>query len=218
LTIFFRKNSLQNQRGFSLIELLVSIAIFTILSGIVMFSFSDVRKHDELRESSEQLSSYLRQAQNLAMTGQKVNGSNPPKGGYGIYIDILSASRTYQLFADYVGASPACDSDKPNERYDGELCGDRIIQGGSHTLKNNVNYYKIKVTKADGSIVEVNDLINIVFKPPKPVPYVAYGANSSSSGLTVEIYLQHQKTHQCRKVTVIGPSGQINEQQLDTCP
>jgi len=230
----------------TLIELIISFGIFAIICAFMIMGFRDVRKHDELRESAQELASNLRLAQNLAMTGQKAGGS-VPIGGYGIHINrfitVNNPGEQYKIFADFASINSAgnCVAGA-NERFDNDLdlpntCEsaanrDVVVFNPTYSLKNNVKFYKITISDVPPAGPPLLDIgyLDITFKPPKPVPFVGYdmvsgGRDSSDplystytqSGRTVEIFLKHATTNQCRKVTIIGPSGQISE-EFATCP
>jgi type II secretory pathway pseudopilin PulG len=216
-------------------ELLIAIAIFTILSGIVLMGFRQVRKLDELKQSSLELVSRLREAQNLAMTGQltkTATGTEVPIGGYGLHLNLSQTK--YQIFADFqyyntdISTGVGC-KDGANERYDNDpvivnKCIDEKVNNIDYALNNNVKFDTVEI---DGIVQNPLLLLDITFKPPKPVPFVGYGESDearmpgeSKPGSTVEICLKHQTTGKYRKITVIGASGQINEEPINTstCP
>lgn len=58
------------QRGTTLIEVLISVAVFSIITGIVLFGFMDSKKVQDLRAASNQLVADLRQIQTLALANQ----------------------------------------------------------------------------------------------------------------------------------------------------
>lgn len=58
-------------KGFSLIELLISITIFGILVGIGMASYNEFNKTQTLKQAALNLKNDLRVAQNKALSGEK---------------------------------------------------------------------------------------------------------------------------------------------------
>ena len=102
--------NLKERKGYTLLELIISISIFAIISVVVINNFRQGEKMDDLRTGSIELVNNFREAQNLGMSGQIVNicnggdnNLNPcnndtdctgegscglvPVGGYGISID-----------------------------------------------------------------------------------------------------------------------------------
>ncbi|HRY52530.1 MAG TPA: prepilin-type N-terminal cleavage/methylation domain-containing protein [Candidatus Portnoybacteria bacterium] len=83
----------QKHRGFTIIELLVVMAIIVVLSSVVMAGYWTGQKRYDVSRSTQQLISSLRQAQNMALSGRTYSASVPT--GYGFY--SLSSSQ-YCLF------------------------------------------------------------------------------------------------------------------------
>lgn len=76
-----------NQKGFTLVEMIVVIVIFAFVSAILLFRYSDFSTAITLRNLSQEVALSIRKAQMLATS---VRGSNPNDAfdatkGYGIY-------------------------------------------------------------------------------------------------------------------------------------
>lgn len=207
----------------TLIELLISLAVFGILAGMFAWNFDRFRQNDNVQRDAEQLMADLRQAQNMAMTGQRVEGF-VPIGGYGLHMNLDASETTYQLFADrerYV-VPASCESNR-NERYDpgGILSGgaalpdcltsgtnDDLAVGPAVTLSKDVYIESVLVGAGETS----EQVVDIAFQPPKPIPWVGTGfLTNEASTATVKINLCHHITNICRRITVIGVTGQISE-------
>ena len=65
---YLRKSTIDNNRGFTLIELILIIVIIAILSTFVFFPDDDDQSHVSLRAKAEQIASAIRYAQNLGFT------------------------------------------------------------------------------------------------------------------------------------------------------
>lgn len=70
IIMFFR-----NSRGFTLIEILVAIAIFAILSSIMLLNFRGDAKTKELKNNCQQVVDALKQVQTMALSGQQVKNN-----------------------------------------------------------------------------------------------------------------------------------------------
>lgn len=66
----------KNRGGYSLLELIITISIFVIISTIVMNNFRQGQKIDDLRTGAVELVSNFREVQTLGMSGQVVNVCN----------------------------------------------------------------------------------------------------------------------------------------------
>jgi prepilin-type N-terminal cleavage/methylation domain-containing protein len=97
---FFKKNL----RGFTLTEILVTIAIIVILSGLIIANSGTGQSQLALSRSANKLAQDIRRAQEMAMSAKECDecGGVVPKR-YGIY--MTKDSNEYILFADYPGDS-----------------------------------------------------------------------------------------------------------------
>jgi prepilin-type N-terminal cleavage/methylation domain-containing protein len=216
------------KKGFTLIEVLVSMAIFTILFGFTIAAFQQTRKIERLRGSTLQLVSDLQKAQNYASTGIAQSGT-VPVGGYGVHLEKNATS--YKIFADVAsvktGSPCTCDSSnsRENQRYDDFIsgfcpaCPDPLV--GETKLQSNVIIYSIV-----DSLLGLQDYLDVAFKPLSRQPFVGYGKDAefrdpasgtydSKSGRTVEIKFKLKDSNICRKVTVRGSIGQFIESSTD---
>lgn len=150
----------KNINGFTLVEMLVVMAIIGIISVVTLANYRQEEKKLSLSRSAQRLAQDFRSAEEMAMAGEKFYGQFP-LGGYGIY--LIKDSNSYILFAD-------CDAD--GKYGAGNLtCSD--CTGGP--CVPNVYTEKIKdLTLEDG--VLISDLapisvfsdLNIVILPPDP--------------------------------------------------
>ena len=79
----------KNKKGFSLIELMIVIAIISIMAGIILSSTSQGRTKHELETAMREVAAGIRGAQNNALSGKR-SGSNRPchfafKAGANLY-------------------------------------------------------------------------------------------------------------------------------------
>jgi Tfp pilus assembly protein FimT len=168
------------KRGFTIIELLVSLGIFIIITTMVVANFRAGSRGDDLRISAEAMVSNLRKAQNMALAGQPTNDIIPP-GGYGLYFNLATPDR-YVIFAD-VNGNLAYDS--------GEALVDGLV-----TLPR-----EVRITSVSPVIIST-----VVFKPPKPTIYINGGPTEAALSVTIK----HTSSEQTRTVTVNRVSGRID--------
>ncbi len=148
-------------KGFTLVELLISIAIIGILTAAVIVSSPTAKHGFALMRSSQGLAQDIRRAQVKAVAMKEIGGESPK--GYGIYL-TTSASSSYILFADQ------------DANYIYENAIDTLIE----TIDLET-YVKI-------SALLPGSPLNIVFEPPNPTVWVN---NSSSSSSTITLYLEN---------------------------
>lgn len=83
------------KRGFTLLELLISIGIMGLLVGFSSLAYLNVQKNSDLSNQTSQLVNSIRQAQSYAMTGQTGVSHN----FYNSHAKLVSASRIEILSA-----------------------------------------------------------------------------------------------------------------------
>lgn len=89
-----KKNN--RQSGFTIIEMLVSIAIVGAISGLFLANYQGTNKTAKLVGAAQKLVSDIRLAQNFCLGLKKVSASEP--GGWGIY--AVAGASSYIIFAD----------------------------------------------------------------------------------------------------------------------
>jgi len=113
----FFKKIYKSNKGYTIIEMLVSISIIAVISGVFFMNYKTADKQFLLDQGVQQLASDLRQAQNYAL-GQKEFNGTPPAGGWGIYfLETPPANQHYVLFADANGNNLFDGSDGTGENF-----------------------------------------------------------------------------------------------------
>jgi prepilin-type N-terminal cleavage/methylation domain-containing protein len=140
------------KKGFTVIELVVSVAIISMVTAIFLVNYRSVNRRSDLTMISQKLVTDIRIAQNysLGLARYGLSGtSNIPSGGWGVYFDLQNyGNNKYIIFAD----------DNANGVYDiGEA---------------NVNYGAATMDLPDNIIIQslsVGYRANVTFLPPDPV-------------------------------------------------
>ena len=194
-------------KGFTLVELLVSISIIGVITGMMMANFRGGQQSAEVRLASDILVGQIRSVQTSALTGRLVSvcsggaedldvcePKSPPvscsggvcqkrgPAGYGIRFSTETPT-SYLLFYD-------TDDDR---RYDaGEELGDSP-------------YVSTNAVLFQGS--DAGSPVDLVYTPPFGQLFV----NGSASGpTTVSLTLGHQFGNLTRHVNVYRLSGKID--------
>lgn len=79
------------EKGFTLMEVVVVIAVLGAIAAITLASFYIIQKRSELNNNANELANILKLAQNLSITSEQ-------ESQYGVYFDTSSAPNRYILF------------------------------------------------------------------------------------------------------------------------
>lgn len=165
-------------KGFTLMELMVSISIFGVISGVVIANLHDGTLRGEVALGASTLVEAIREANSRTASGEVVSicslgadggrvcpasGCAPggtcvevlPLGGFGIFLDQNNQTE-YTLFADI----------NNNFAYD---AGENIRRG-KFIVSGNVRI---------NSFTPIGSSLNITFRPPKPKGYINGGTIDS---------------------------------------
>lgn len=104
------KQSYTHQKGFTLVELLVSITIFSVITTMAVFSNSQFNSSVLLTNLAYEIAISVRQAQVYGVTVRK-NASGGFDSAYGIHFDLATPSK-YVLFEDKAPQDHICDSNE----------------------------------------------------------------------------------------------------------
>jgi prepilin-type N-terminal cleavage/methylation domain-containing protein len=136
---------IKKQHAFTLIELIISIFIITMITGLFLANYHSANERQELIMAAQKLASDIRLAQSHSLGAKEFKG-NVPLGGWGVRFVLDSSD--YIIFADDDGDfSYTGVSDKHDETN---------LPGGI-----TINQFIGKTTPVD-----------IVFLPPDPVTYI----------------------------------------------
>jgi prepilin-type N-terminal cleavage/methylation domain-containing protein len=180
-------------RAFSLIELLVVIGIFTVISALVLANHSRFNSSVLLGSLAYDIALSVREAQ---VYGVSVRGvSNNFQAGYGIH---FSSPNSYILFADTYPAGT------PNKKYDPQ---DTIVS--TYTLSNGHSISRF--CGVNGNVQDCSDngaitSLDIVFLRPEPDATIS----STASGPYAEGVITVSSGGGGTRTITVGSTGQIS--------
>jgi prepilin-type N-terminal cleavage/methylation domain-containing protein len=202
-------SAVSRRRGFTLVEMLISLSIFAVVTAFATANFRVGQQGDELRLSARNVASLIRRARTQTVAGFSVyychggaddgklcpldSGISCGEGAceddippaYGINISVAEGEeREVRIFADT----------NDNGRYDdGEAIRVDSISPGPFVSITGVD-------PVDG------DSLDILFDPPKPT--TKFNNDIADTIATVE--LQHQHTSNVATITINRVSGLIS--------
>lgn len=164
------------QNGFTLVELIVSIFIVALMSGLFLANYHSANKRSELGMIKQKLASDIRLAQNYSLGSKTYDGLNLPGGGWGAHFDLADPIH-YIIFAD----KAAFGFPNGNQAYD---AGEAIE---TKTLPDGISINALSPA----------NVVDIVFFPPDPVTYV------NGSAITgAQIVLKEEMNNSTAVITV----------------
>ncbi len=175
---------MKGEKGFTLVELMVSITIFVVISGVVVANLRGGMLRDELTLGATNLTEAIREAHNRTVSGELVGGELP-LGGFGIYLN-QNAPAEYIIFADLNG--------------DLAFTIDEEVRRSKFILSSNVSLQSL--TPSSGNA------LTITFRPSKPTGYI----NGAITASSADIVLKHKFLQSNRTVHFERVSGAVGAQ------
>lgn len=185
---------MKKPNGFTMIEVVVMLAIVAAISGAVLFSFGGLNEGGALNRSARELALSIRQAQNTSLTVKKINVGNPPTTQIpqAVGLQLTRQQNIYFLYADL---------DNPtNYKYNSPPDGK--IDNQDQSFLRNIQIDSL--TDSGGSSYQT---VNVVFVAPEASLYLT-DSSGNSIGNVLNIVLKAPTTGQTRTL-IIRTSGQI---------
>lgn len=161
-----RKNPRDFPSGFTMIEIVIILAILVMISSILFANFPTFSERVQLQRSAQDLAVAMRKAQNMAFAVRQANdpdGNSSTPDSFGIY--LKKVDNFYKSFADFPGGSnkdkifnpPSPPPPPPGERPDTVL---ETISFQKGITVSDITYF----TAAGGSSV---DDLHVTFSVPE---------------------------------------------------
>lgn len=211
--ILFRRCR-SGHRAFTLFEALVSIAIFTILTSVLLVKNNQFRGTTALNNLSYEIALIVRQAQVYGLSVTKdveSTGDQAFQRAYGIHVPLTGSNSQFMFFVDRnnnsvydPGAGPGVPGD------DLEL----------FTLRNGTTIYKVcldiglATERCTAILPDASNHIEVLFRRPLPDARFrgVFGTITYSSASNASIFLR-SNSGLCREVYVTS-AGQIGVHEV----
>lgn len=182
------------KNGFSLIEMLIALAIVAVISVMVSISVSSLNDKKRLEQGTANFLSLMQLTQSNALSGYvSIELAIAPNIGYGIHFDYPDLG-DYFVFIDQANEEVAGDVDY---KYDAEF--DKIIE--NHILPSGVSF-KDCVYAGSPTIVTGNIYgCDIVFLNQKDYAYVRIDS-SLAAGVINTFILEDVETGEQKNISI----------------
>lgn len=193
-------------KGFTLVELGISLAIVTLITGVVLANYGAFSSATQLSNLAYDVALSMRKAQAYGISVRQVAGS--ADFAYGLYIPTTAAgATTYILFADL----------NKNSRYDGNAsctsgteCLERYVLTQGISIKEACVSGPVSLCTTAGTITSFTTLF---LRPDPDARFIiqtttsVYDLNAASGG---EIYFRIENPQGSSRVIRVLQSGQIS--------
>lgn len=173
-------------RGMTLVELIVVLAIFMIILGITIFDYSGFKSSVSIQNLADDIALSIRKSQSFAIGSRSLLNGGSVSNGYGVHFmttanqgnPLLGSNKSFIIFSDMddgkdydnkSGVGYICGNSSPNTQND---CLEII------TIKS---IAKITDIKVDGSSIDSGSSVDVVFRRPNPDALFCYKKSSGSS-------------------------------------
>ncbi len=209
-------NKIKN--GLTLVELLVVVSIFLVITGVTIFNYGDFRSNVSLQNLTDDIALSVRKAQSFAIGARSSSMTGTFDNSFGIHFslsdtneDIEGNNKSFLMFS-----VPLSESKKYDYSGNG-LCGDSNNACLELFRINTADY--IKSIILDNNILKTEGSLDIVFTRPDPRASFCYRANQSPtesciSASRIDIIISNglpSDKEKTRTITVQN-TGQISTQ------
>ncbi len=199
------------EKGFSLLELIVAISIFIVLSSAFLINYNSFNKRISIDTLAHQIGQWVRDAQVSAMSVKRTSVSSTVFPGYGLHFSTLTPNK-FIFFADSLTA---------NNQYDAGvgICGSattecerevQLLQGNVLEALCGDAPSGAAITAKCG-LLDTSETFDIVFTRPNPDAVITGdlgGASFPTAYSRAQIHLLSPAGH--RRVVEVWTTGQVS--------
>ncbi len=185
---------LSKNQGFTLVEMLVSVGIFTVMSGIILANYPEFRSRNAIDNLTAQIASVFKEAQVYGIAVREEGAANF-NVGYGVQIDRVASDKELLVFADK----------NNNGLYDGATT-DTLLE--TFRLTGGEFVSKLCAPSCSSAGPSEVNAIAVTFVRPNPDAYFSVGGVASSVP-NVSVEISNRSGSYKRSIEVFS-TGQIS--------
>lgn len=172
---------LKPNKGFTIIEMLVTISVFIIVTSMILINYPQFSDRLSLERTAQEVALSLREAKTYAIAVREFGIGTDRYPGYGVHFDLSSGpTKEYILFAD-VESYPL----EGNKIYDDDGGGSSDEKIDQFIIQTNVSIKEFCVGINSLTDCSSYEKLEIVYF--RPDPDVTIMGTPSGGGITVSI-------------------------------
>lgn len=187
----------QKHKGFTLVEMLISVGIFAAISAIILANYPEFRSRSALDNLTAQIAIIFREAQVYGISVRE-EGNSDFNIGYGVHVDISEDNTALIIFADK----------NKNNIFDSAI--DSVLE--TFELKGGETISQLCAPSCigdEGQQFVLADSITVVFIRPNPDAYFSVNGVYNTGVSSVSLKISNRSGSYSRYVEVYT-TGQIS--------
>jgi prepilin-type N-terminal cleavage/methylation domain-containing protein len=210
------------QAGFTLIEMLMVVAIFAVITTILMFNYSDFSTSAAVRNLAEDIGLSVRKAQSYATSVRSLAGTNAIMSdmfpAYGASFSVNPTGNKYDptatsfiLFADVAPTGGNSDDDiyENNGSCGTPAQGSECLESFDITSADKIVSLCTATTGAQTCMTN-SGTVHVVFRRPTPDAEICILGTNCATDLQSYLYITLQSAKGVQRVVKIYETGQIS--------
>lgn len=238
--IFKKKLNNQKQKGMTLIELLVALVIFSIITGVVLFNYGDFNASLTMQNLADDIALTVRRAQSYAIGVRGRDGLF--QVGYGVHFGVTpydpadssaeytlyqGSNKSFILYKDDISGTEHHYTNTNNSCGGETSCLEMLyIKSSDYISRIGVKISGVNDVKYLGDENQNPSGVSIFFKRPSPEPHIyVLGDDDNYWGIVngaekpqidyVKIEISSLKDPDSKKYITISNTGQISVSNQD---
>jgi prepilin-type N-terminal cleavage/methylation domain-containing protein len=205
----------KSNKGFTIIEMLIVIGIFGVLTAVVVFQYGNFNSQTILTNMAYEVALATRQAQVYALGVRGQIDADNFDNRYGVYFNLIAdeGDEKFIFFIDQETADSICDGDGETPGEDCFLCelGSECLE--SYQFLRDIRLDSICLSalndpvdedgNCDGELV---DSATVTFERPNPDAIIY--SDETSNDVSAAIFVKNQFDN--KRAVVIKNTGQIS--------
>ncbi len=160
------------KKGFTLVELLITIVIFVMLTGVVLFNQNKFDSTILLKNLAYDIALTIRQAQTYGVNVRESQQTGT-FSSYGVFLNLNEDNKKIIFFSDIKGNG---EGDEDGKFSDSDMtCSSNNIESEcmqKYSLKRGNYISRACAGDSAGSCLDVDGVLTLLFKRPNPDAYI----------------------------------------------